>query len=183
MPRLRKVQYEKYKDLNFDFEENEPIDIMKQNEIIDNFKKRNDILNSKYAKYLFRCYIIILLFINLVLITIPYYRKGLNSIFSSLACIMLFLPLLLAYSTVYKIDKSKFHEIFFNCKTIKYLLFIYSIIIIIKFIWFRINTKNDLIYILPILFTISIIDINEDNGKFNEAINELELLKYNYKEA
>lgn len=183
MPRLRKVQYEKYKDLTFDFEENDPIDIVKQEEIIDNFKKRNDILNSKYAKYIFRCYIIILFLINLALITIPYYRKGYNSIFSSLACIILFFPLLLAYSTVYTIDKSKFHEIFFNFKIIKSLLIIYSIIILIKFIWFRINTKSDLIYILPILFTICIIDINEDNGKFNKAINELESLKYNYKEA
>lgn len=183
MPRLRKVQYEKYKDLEIDFANNQPIDILTQEEIITNLKKKNNTLNSTNAKNIFRIYLVILLLINMILITVPYYRKGMNTFFSACACLMLFCPLLLAFSSVHSLDKYEINEKFFNVKIITYILVSYCILAIVKLVYYRTNIQTDLIYIIPILFGYCIIDIHNDNSRLSQAIEELETLKYNYKEA
>lgn len=185
MPRLRKIQYEKYKDLKSDSDDefNSPIDSFKQEKIITTFKTKMDLKNSKQAKIMFRCYLILLFFINMILITIPYYRKGINVIFSALGCLMLFSPSILAYSNIYPLDDDSKVSIASNRNFVLYSLLFYSLVTVIKFIWFRINTRADLIYTIPILFGICILDIDRNNGQLSQAILELEKYKYDYKEA
>jgi cellulose synthase/poly-beta-1,6-N-acetylglucosamine synthase-like glycosyltransferase len=181
MPRLRKVQLEKYGDLNHDIDEY-PIDSIDQQQIINNLKKKAKLSESKTGKLTFKGYLILLLIINSCLILIPYYRRGLNAIFSSIASIMLFLPIVLAYSTVHS-SNNDFLPILKNIKFISTMLAIYICSIILKIIYFKPFENSDLIYILPILLAFCVIDINVDDSKINKAIEELEKLRYDYKEA
>lgn len=186
MPRLRKVQIEKYHVFDHEFSDEELIDTSGQEEIIDKFKKSNNKLkDSKLGKTVFKIYISIILFINLCLITIPYYRKGANSIISAIACIMTFLPILVAYSTIstiLTIIDFEYLEVLKNRTFLIIVVIIYTLIItIFKFINGFVSA--DLIYLLPILLTYCVIDLNAENNLINKSIEELEKYKYDYKEA
>lgn len=193
MPRLRKVQNSKYGGLrsgnsdDYETDLNYPIDSIDQNGIITKLKERNDFKNSKYAKVVFRLYLIAVLIINLILITIPYYRKKDNSIFSFFACLMLFIPMISVYSTVYTIENLNNDylnlELFQETKILVLALILYLMAIIIKVIFYESNIQRDILYILPILISFCIIDINRENGHIKQSIKELESLKYDYKEA
>lgn len=184
MPRLRRVQHAKYRDLRLDFEEDDdlPIDSFRQEEIINTLKRRAGSTHSKEAKVIFRCYLVLMLVINMVLVTVPYYRKGSNVTFSALACIMLFSPSIMAYSTIYGIDRTHL-PILLNTRFLLSNLAFYSMSTVVKFVWFRVNARADLLYVLPILFGICILDLHTDNSQISQAIDELEKLRYNYKEA
>lgn len=181
MPRLRKVQILKYGDLREDSDVY-PIDSVEQGEIILKLKQKTNLSESKVVKLLFKGYLGLLLFLNLILITVPYYRQRENAIFSASACIMLFIPIIFAYSTIHP---SNFNHtpILQNVTFIKAALVTYIFVTCFKFVWFRQNLRADLIYTLPILVTICIIDVERDTSKLSKAIGELEMLKYDYKEA
>lgn len=181
MPRLRRVQNLKYGGLRSDSDDG-PIDTLEQENLIASFKQSINLTHSKSAKLIFRCYLISLLFFNMIFITFPYYRKGINGLFSALACIMLFFPSILAYSTLYHID-SNFLQALRNIKVLSIFLMMYTLLIISKLLWLSIDVRSDLLYIVPILLTICILDIHRDKSHLTNAINELETLKYDYKEA
>lgn len=180
MPRLRQVQKQKYGELSGDLYDY--IDTDKQDEIIENLKKRADFTNSSHAKKVFRFYLILIGIINLILITFPTYRKKGNSVFSFLACIMIFIPAVLAYSMIYKLS-SEYLKIFKNVKMAQLSLTVYIGVVVSKFLWFANNIGEDLIYVLPILLGYLVIEIWNDNSKISQAIQELDGLKYDYKEA
>lgn len=184
MPRLRKVQQRKYKDLKIDSEDDDdfPIDSSKQEEIISVLKRKADFTHSRTAKLIFRGYLLLLLVINMILVTVPYYRRGINVTFSALACIMLFSPCMLAFSTIYQVDSVHF-PILLNTRFLFFNLVLYCMAIIVKLVWFRSNVRADLIYVLPILFGSCILDLHTDKSQISQAIGELEKLKYDYKEA
>lgn len=180
MPRLRSIQREKYKDL----QQEDPVDSDVQRDIIENLRLKADLSNSQNAKLLFRVYLIVLLVVNLLLVMVPYYRKGVNSILSALACVTLFIPIALVYSTVYSVTERIFPFIQ-NAKTTIYALYIYGLALLIKFgkytTWKTI--QKDVIYLVPLFIGICVLNFYWDNSKIKHAITELDALKYDYKEA
>lgn len=185
MPRLRKVQHGKYRDLRLDSGDDDddlPIDSLRQEQVINTLKRRAGLTHSREAKVIFRCYLVLLLVINMVLVTVPYYRKSSNVMFSALACIMLFSPSVMAYATIYGVDRTHL-PIMLNIRFLLFNLVLYSISTVVKFLWFRVDTRADLLYVLPILFGVCILDLHTDNSQISQAIDELEKLRYDYKEA
>jgi hypothetical protein len=180
MPRLRRVQKEKYGD----FEHSDLIDSDVQSDIINNLKARVDVSTSRNARVLFRVYLLVLLTVNMALIMVPYYRKGINSIFSALACVMMFIPIVLVYSTIYSVED--IHVQFVrDIRTTSACALIYGTIIAVKF-WKYTSWENihrDIIYLIPLFIGICVLDFYRDNSRLSNAIGELDTLRYDYKEA
>lgn len=180
MARLRKVQKQKYGELSGDT--GEYIDSEEQDQLIENFKNSIDLTNSPGAKKVFQLYLGLIGIINLLLITLPCYRKNGNSIFSFLACIMIYIPAIYSYSIIHGIDYEQVK--FFEDVRITWVsLIIYIFVMIIKFTKYRNNWTEDIIYVLPIMLGYVVVEMKNDERKINIRIEKLRKLKYNYKEA
>lgn len=180
MARLRRIQRQKYGELSGD--NGEFMDTEDQDQLIKTFKNHIDLRNSPGAKKVFKMYLTLIGLINLILITLPTYHLNGNSIFSFLACIMIYIPAIHLYSIIHG-SYSEIVVIFEDVKITWISLIIYSIIISIKLIKFSKNWTEDMIYILPIMLGYVIVELRNDEERINAKIEELQKLKYNYKVA
>ncbi|GME66956.1 unnamed protein product [[Candida] boidinii] len=213
MPRIRRVNNGKYNDFEDIREDNQFIDSSEQEDLINKFNKdlpfsrRRKALTENDRKLIKLAKIIqvIFVFINLLLIIIPYYRKGLNA----------FISFLSTFSFLFSTVNIQLQFVNFNNaepSTVRVLIdkhiipimdkynidssglvrinLILSVaIMVLKFLMrVLLNPSNtvttlDLIYLLPILISTGIYITVNDIKVIDSEIEELENLKYDYKEA
>ena len=143
MPRLRKISKKKYGYVESSSDEDDEIII-------------NNTSNEKLSKNIFRIYLIVLVILNSAFISLPYYRKGINALFSACACITLFAPVVFTYNMV---CIAKLHIPFIE--NIKFLMIVtisYHIILAIKMIKFWVSLK-DWLYLLPLFILMFILNL------------------------
>lgn len=187
MPRLRRISKEKYgytTNQDLDFEDELPVDSDVQNEIIKEFKEKVDLSNSKYSKILFRIYLSVIVIVNMIFITVPYYRNGHNTIFSAFACLILFTPVIYTYNMIYPHNQIQV-PILTEFKSIAILTVLYQFVTSMKLLKYREVNKfpQDLLFLVPVCMTICVLNLKQDNNNLKQLINKLESAKYEYKEA
>lgn len=141
MPRLRRVQLEKYNDLQIQDEGIEYSETQKHG-------------SRKANTQLYRGCLILLVSINFIFTCIPYYRRGRKTVYSALSCLLSFLALFQAFPAVRSIEISKC-SFLRNQKVIMGGSVVYAGMIG-SHLWYSQNLLMDGLYLVPLILVVSI---------------------------
>ncbi|GME71673.1 unnamed protein product [Ambrosiozyma monospora] len=191
MPRLRKVVQERYTFTNLEeFNEDEPIDIQTQEEIIDKFSQsipfntnRDPNSNDKLMRKVLYGIEILLGLLNLMLITVPHYRKE-NSLLSCLSGLSILATAIVIQTELLgsRSLSSSFKE--YGITTNRLIIGSHVIAFFIAFQKVcQFESALDLVFFLPLVIVVSIWMLLSDIKSLSKDVEELKKLKYNYKEA
>ncbi|VEU23407.1 DEKNAAC104671 [Brettanomyces naardenensis] len=195
MPRLRQVIKTKYTRTESDsdagiedLQDSTPIDIDEQNKVIEDFERsiplnprREPTDKDRHILIFLRALQLTFIFINLLLITLPHYRKE-NPFFSFFSCLSILLSAIM-------IDVE-----FLHCNTRREILnsvpnkwlmilnILLSVAITVPKL-FHFTLPLDVIYFLPTLFSIAVYSTYSDWSSLDSQVQKLRSMRYHYKDA
>ncbi|GMM29235.1 hypothetical protein DAMA08_019510 [Martiniozyma asiatica (nom. inval.)] len=183
MPRLRQILKEKY---TVPDEDPLLLDHTVQEEIIANLKSQ--LIQNKPHPYILYGHHISVLLLGLAFVTVPMYRKGVNTILSALACLILWLPCGLIYELCgmsFRFDQlPEYVRELLNWQPLHiwYAMIGYITVSLFK-IYISSFERSSWIYLLPGLIGFCIVDQYYQQKNINLDVTQLEKFKYYYREA